>query len=595
MKRIFSLVLALILALSLASTALAAEELSPPLWQEYGCDSRESCIQEWFGGSEEDYQSAVDERLERQRWEASMADEIAAFDADAYWNSGECWQAEYYDSKEAFMEDWLLANDEEFRATMLEDWLDSQWWEYYWSTQITRTRAELGGVEGQIGVMLDGTYISFPDAVPEVANGRTMVPCRQVLEAFGGTVSHEDGTVVCQLDGTALRFRDGSSTVSIKDADGTERTLEMDVPCYYKNGRTYIPVRFFAEALGCDVLWDSNYETAVLLRREALIQEMDADFTVLNRMLSAMVKDTSKNYKTVAKMDAKLTMLDSINGDKTYSMNADVEMLQSGTTVNLSAKMDLSALAKMSAATDGMSPLEAAAMSAALRSARLELIYDGENGQMYMQLPALSLLTYGMYADGSWIAMPTASMEELSQAGSAASVGALLYESQLSYSMYGDPALLCRDMRESARMLSAYLGDSCFRDSGGYSVLHYGEEEYKAAMANEYGEEYAEWANEFEQLDLELKVARAGSATFRVLLQNKDLGYGDVILVDASGSISPVQVDMKLLLKLKNQFNLDLRYTASTAPTQAQPAAAPPEGAVVIDPYEMEEVPALLA
>lgn len=91
-------------------------------------------------------------------------------------------------------------------------------------------------------------------------------------------MSHEDGTVVCQLDGTALRFRDGSSTVSIKDADGTERTLEMDVPCYYKNGRTYIPVRFFAEALGCDVLWDSNYETAVLLRREALIQEMDRRF-----------------------------------------------------------------------------------------------------------------------------------------------------------------------------------------------------------------------------------------------------------------------------------------------------------------------------
>lgn len=101
-------------------------------------------------------------------------------------------------------------------------------------------------------------------------------------------------------------------------------------------------------------------------------------------MLSCHGEGHLQNYKTVAKMDAKLTMLDSINGDKTYSMNADVEMLQSGTTVNLSAKMDLSALAKMSAATDGMSPLEAAAMSAALRSARLELIYDGENGQMYM-------------------------------------------------------------------------------------------------------------------------------------------------------------------------------------------------------------------
>lgn len=99
----------------------------PPLWQEYGFGSREECIEYFYGGDESAYEAEVEERLERQRWEASMADEIAAFDADAYWNSDECWYSAWYDSKEEFMEDWLLEDEEQFRETMLEDWLDSQW------------------------------------------------------------------------------------------------------------------------------------------------------------------------------------------------------------------------------------------------------------------------------------------------------------------------------------------------------------------------------------------------------------------------------------------------------------------------------------
>ena len=217
-----------------------------------------------------------------------MAEEIAAFDADDYWNSGECWQAGYYDSKEAFMEDWLLETEEDFRECLLEEWLDSQWWDYWDGQRVERTRAQLGGVAGQVGVMVDGTYVQFPDAVPEVVNGRTMVPCRQVLEAFGGTVTYENGEAVCRLEGVTMRFKDGRDTAAMTLADGTETIVQMDVPCYYKNGRTYIPVRFFAEALGCDVLWDGAYDTAVILRRDKITAELDSRFTVLNRFLEAM-------------------------------------------------------------------------------------------------------------------------------------------------------------------------------------------------------------------------------------------------------------------------------------------------------------------
>ena len=47
-------------------------------------------------------------------------------------------------------------------------------------------KTALGGVPGQIGVMVNGEYVKFPDAVPEVTGGRTMVPVRAIVEALGG-------------------------------------------------------------------------------------------------------------------------------------------------------------------------------------------------------------------------------------------------------------------------------------------------------------------------------------------------------------------------------------------------------------------------
>ena len=583
MKRLTAIVLSVLMLLALVPTALAAEDTDPPLWKEYGYDSREECIRDWFDGDEDAYQEEVEYALARESWEVSMAGEIAAFDADAYWNSGECWQAEYYDSKEDFMEDWLLKTEKDFRECLLEEWLDGQWWDYWDAQQVERTRAKLGGVAGQVGVMVDGTYVEFPDAVPEVVGGRTMVPCRQVLEAFGGAVTYENGEAVCRLEGVTLRFKDGRDTAIVTRADGTETTIPMDVACYCKNGRTYIPVRFFAEALGCDVLWDGMYDTAVILRRDKVTAALDSRFTVLNRFLAALqAGELGDHYKMTAGLEGDLTMLDSINGNKTYRFSADMELLASGTTMNFTAKLKLGDWAKLMAAAGMTDDEELAQLAAVLKDARLEIIYDGEGGMVYMKVPGLSQLSHGTYADGSWLAVPVTPLEELESAG-ISTVGGALYENELAYAKYGTPALVYGELMESADELAAIMGDDCFQSSGGYSVLHYDKADYEAALAAEGGEEYAQWASEFEKLDLELKIARSGDATFRVLVQNKDSGYGDVALVDASGSISAARVNMELLLRLKNQFDLSLRCTASAAPSTARPVTAPPAGATVID------------
>ena len=46
-----------------------------------------------------------------------------------------------------------------------------------------------------------------------------------------------------------------------------------------------------------------------------------------------------------------------------------------------------------------------------------------------------------------------------------------------------------------------------------------------------------------------------------------------------------------MLMKLKNQFNLELTYTGNTTETDQKPDTAPPAGETVIDPDEFYMVP----
>lgn len=589
MKRLISIVLSLILALSLMVPALA-EETAVPLWQEYGCESEAECIELWFDGDESAYREEEAAAQEYETWKSTtMAEEVAAFDADAYWASGDCWQAEYYDSKEAFMEDWVLETEKDFYDCMLDQWLEDEWYEYWAAQETARLRAELGGVEGQIGVMVDGAYVQFPDQAPELVDGRTMVPCRQVLEAFGGEVRYENGEAVCELGDRMLRFCPGSD-VAVLVREGRETPIQMDVACYYKNGRIYIPVRFFAEALGCDVLWDSAYDTAVILRRDKIISELDSRFTVLNRLLTVSAQNADQNLQTTLQLDGKLTMLDSINGDKTYPISGKVTAVSVGTVMDLSATMDLSSLAAL--LNGGSTSAETARLQKLLKNAKMQIICDAVSGTMYIQMTGLSELTYGMYEDDAWLAVPMPTLEDMGVAA-VTSLGALFYESQLMYT-YSDPVTLYSEMQTMAENLAAYIGDDCFKKDGNYDVLSFDKTDYLSHLAAEYGLTYAMEYSEFEKLDLELRVAKSGAAKFRALVQNKDDGYSEVFLLDASGSFSANRVDMKLLLKLKNTLNLELKYSAAVTPTTREPRTALPDGAVIIDPYgETEDGPAL--
>lgn len=78
-------------------------------------------------------------------------------------------------------------------------------------------------------------------------NGRLLVPLRGIFEAYGAQVGWENATRTVTIEAPALnvRMRIDSYTAMLNG-----QAQSLDAPPRVMNGRTYIPLRFAAEALG---------------------------------------------------------------------------------------------------------------------------------------------------------------------------------------------------------------------------------------------------------------------------------------------------------------------------------------------------------
>ena len=109
---------------------------------------------------------------------AALAEDPAAlegFDADAYFAQ----EYFYYESQEAFMPDYGLLDQTEFETYLT--------WEYLtYDALLGEPGGEepLGGVPGELGVMVNGAYLTFEGDKPYAEDGVTYVPAAALGEAL---------------------------------------------------------------------------------------------------------------------------------------------------------------------------------------------------------------------------------------------------------------------------------------------------------------------------------------------------------------------------------------------------------------------------
>jgi hypothetical protein len=120
---------------------------------------------------------------------------------------------------------------------------------------------KIGASQGAaISVLFNGSRY-YMDPNPYIRSGRTLVPMKRVFELFGSTPvwNNTERSVTATRGGDTIKLYIGKKTAYINGSP-----VVLDVPAEISAGRTMVPLRFVAEALGCYVDWDSQSQTVVI-------------------------------------------------------------------------------------------------------------------------------------------------------------------------------------------------------------------------------------------------------------------------------------------------------------------------------------------
>lgn len=472
--------------------------------------------------------------------DAALAENAAAldgFDVDAYFTQ----EYPYYESQEEFMAGYTLLDRAEFETYLTWEYLT-----YYAAPSDPWTddsKEALGGVPGELGVMVNGTYLTFTGDKPYAEDGVTYVPADELGEALG------------------LELTGG-----------------------------YVPLRETAQAAGCEVWWDQADETAVVMDPDALIGAIDSGFTALNGVLA---KNTPawERWAETEEWTVTLTMFDTLNGDKTYPMTLTQESLCGPEGLQTTGSYDLSALMTL---LEGMGLLDYVGederdVVTAVLSGDYELRWDMESGNMAFTascLPDLLSMLGTPYPKELWFTLNgeataelTGLLSDLMDREKPVTVGALAWALTRSTS-YGSPVFYWRDAVDFAGTLALFLGDDALVREGDAWVLRLGMDDLAALLG--YGEEDAGTYLGLEAFALECAFGDDGAVTGSLLCLTPDESWSPAMRVTAGWDLDLTGGTVEAEFHLKNQMKLTITGSTALEETGEKPETGVPEGAASV-------------
>ena len=364
--------------------------------------------------------------------------------------------------------------------------------------QIDAALTAKGGTPGQINVMVNGQCVPFENVYPTLLSGRTMVPLRGVLEFLGAKVDYDAATRTAAVTGEAVSFTHVVGTDKITLADGSE--VQMDVASTVQSGSSLVPLRFFSQVLGFDVYWDKDYRTAVVIDKEAFIEEFDKTFTILNSYMAQQYAalDLTKPLSEDMTLSADVKLIDSINGDQTYKISGSINMAMDDKALGLSGSLDLGDLARLWDAV--VLPLTDQAASPEITKALSPLTFDlvTSGNEVCVKSPLVSYIMqssgYEIPAGDVWFALETEGLTELlaQYTKMMAKVKTMTF-GQVVYEVCAliggeNSAAMYDTMAGVAQLYQQMMGDSTWTKVGNTYKWHFGEREFEQLMETMSGE-----------------------------------------------------------------------------------------------------------
>lgn len=129
-------------------------------------------------------------------------------------------------------------------------------------------------------IVIDNEVVTIPDGMGKVCeiDDRVFVPIRFVSEYLGCIVTYDDKqqSAVATDPTTGISYfvicgdPELSDKIYVLPAFGDGTVIQMDTNVFINNdeARMYVPVRFFAQAIGYNVDWDEETQTVTLISDE---------------------------------------------------------------------------------------------------------------------------------------------------------------------------------------------------------------------------------------------------------------------------------------------------------------------------------------
>ena len=390
------------------------------------------------------------------------------------------------------------------------------------------------------------------------------------------------GTVTAVRDGTTVTMTLGSTEASVS-MDGITTPVVMDVAPYAHDNRTYVPVRFAAQAFG-----DADDRTVILIDTEKLVEDTIAkyDYTLLEKYLAYGQTYSTGIWDMEAAFDAELalgvapiTMDGELTGTVADGMRMDAAM---------ALRMDLQELldSLTEGAGGGMSATDTALLdSLADEGIAMDIRGDLERGQLYFRFGGDFMTTALGVDENTWFSMDmAAAMYEamgmdysglLSMAAGDVDYSALLSTLlALAVTEPTDRDTAYSDLSAAVDLAAQMLRDDAWTASGNDRILHYAPEMDGLAADLTF------------TLTLDGEDVTAYDLAAEITATDPDSGLAVSLTVaeamDADGNMTAnLSMDMGDILSMT--MDMTGAYTQGTSAPETQP----PEGAAVVDLLEM--------
>ena len=328
-----------------------------------------------------------------------------------------------------------------------------------------------------VNVWLNGSYMTFTDAVPVVRDGRTQVPFRAILEALGAEVAYDDGRIEAVFaDGSVMKLAIGSKTMTYAHGENNAEvtTVEMDVAPYidYSCGRTYVPVRFIGETLGLTVTWDPDLWVAYIVDWDALVDEIDGSFAKFNEMMtvaSAQQAETDQAYKSTDSITLSGVLED--QSRKAFKISLTGASITKGENASGTYEIGVD-LGGYQSVAEAAGLAEAAEL---LDGQKIDMIVHAENG-IFLRSDLVTLLTGGMVAENSWLKI--GAMDDLYAASGIDMTNLMAQATQPGFTMGRLVRALCEN-GEMGRLMGYMAPDSAARLFAGLYEGMFGDDAMK--------------------------------------------------------------------------------------------------------------------